>query len=131
MLISNHQQFFVFLCRNISFFRYFWILICNRLWTIFLCSLWSFPSFSRNFITKQIASCFCCFLNWSFWSSLKCMIADFLAWWRSFRLRLPITSLRKLLLIFFTHILSKIQKFIAFCKYPFSRLNWISRIFYT
>ena len=51
----------------------------------FLC-FWRFCNFASIFIANQMTSCFCCFLNWSFWSSLKCiccrlfsMIKKFLA----------------------------------------------------
>ena len=60
---------------DIFFFRYFFIiLICNCFYVF-----WIFFSFSSNFITNQITSCFCCFLNSSFKAVLKASAADCLA----------------------------------------------------
>ena len=79
----------------ISFFRYFFItLICKFPWSFLS---WTSSNFYNstvvrlsyrvsNFITNQITSCLCCFLNYPFWSSFQCicwrlfiMIKTFLA----------------------------------------------------
>ena len=60
-------------------------------------------NFISNFITNQITSCFCDFLNSSFWSSFKCIVAHCLAWSRNFWLHLP----HKFLLIFLLNVLAK------------------------
>ena len=38
---------------------------------------WNFFIYISNFITNQITSCFCCFLNRSFWKSFKCICYRF------------------------------------------------------
>ena len=59
---------------NLSLSRYFFIiLICNFLWTILWWPSWNFCSSISNFITNETTSCFCCFLNYYFWRSFKCI----------------------------------------------------------
>ena len=66
--------------RDISFFRYFFVmLICNCFWVVLLWSFWDF--FISVFTTNQITSCSCCF----FWiilfeKVLSASVADCLAW---------------------------------------------------
>ena len=47
--------------------------------TWFFCRLfiWNTCYFISNFVTNQITSCFCCFLNCSFWSSFYCIYCRF------------------------------------------------------
>ena len=44
----------------------------NRILTLLWWNSRDYCNFISNFITNQITSCFCCFLNYIFWSSLKC-----------------------------------------------------------
>ena len=66
--------------RDISFFRYFFVmLICNCFWVVLLWSFWDF--FISVFTTNQITRCSCCF----FWiilfeKVLSASVADCLAW---------------------------------------------------
>ena len=95
------------------FFWYFcWFFICfwENLWIIFRFRTCYFIVVSlsyrvRNFITNLMASFFCCFLNYIFWSSFKCICSILLEWSIRFWLYLPV----KFLLTFFTHIFSKRQ----------------------
>ena len=48
------------------------MLISNYVLIILLWGFWNFYNYISNFIPNQITSCFCCFLNFSFWSSFKC-----------------------------------------------------------
>ena len=54
------------------FLRYYF-LICNCFWIILLQSFWDFPNFICDFIANEFTSCFCWFLNSSFWRSFKCI----------------------------------------------------------
>ena len=103
----------------------FIMLICNCFWFILLCFFFlNFHDFVSDFITKQ--SCFCCFWNWSFWSSFKricgrlfTMIKKFLAIFTTQVFNYIFTNI-------LTHIFSKRQKPKAFYKYSIFRLNWIA-----
>ena len=115
---------------------YHWSFKFNLI-TDIICSLWFITYFtpifcspssgdSCNFISNQIASCFSCFLNCSFWSSFKCicsrlfsMIKTFLTVFTAYVLPYNLTNN-------FSHISCKRQKSIAFYKYSISSLNWIS-----
>ena len=69
---------------------------------LFCCEFFeTFVIFFSNFITNQITSYFCCFLNYSFWTSLSTSAADCLVWSRSFWLYLPSKFLLTFLPIFF------------------------------
>ena len=47
--------------------------IYNCFWIILLWIFRNLRNYISNFITNQITSCFCCFLNDSFWRSFKCI----------------------------------------------------------
>ena len=82
---------FFFFLRYISFFRYFYIKFCifcftfNCFWTIMWWSSRDICNFISNFITSQITSCSCCFLNCSFWSSFTCICSRFFGMIKKFR----------------------------------------------
>ena len=120
----NHRSSIVFCLSSgdISFIRYFFIMfVCNCFWIILSWTFWDFRSSISNFVTSQIFSCFCLFLNECFWRSFE-SVADCLPWSRSFwlYLQLPI-----FLSIFLLTIFAKRQKPTAFYKYSISRLNRI------
>ena len=48
-----------------------WLTDFICLWIILWWSFWDSSNFINNFISNYISNCFCCFLNCSFWSSLK------------------------------------------------------------
>ena len=69
-IINNFLSFFLFLLLfhyQILYFSF------NFFWTILWWSSWDFRNFISDFITHQTTSCIYCFLNWSFWSSSKCL----------------------------------------------------------
>ena len=69
---SSVNSYFSF--GDISFFRYFFIIIiCNCLWIILLWILQNFPNSINNFIGNIITISFFWFLNYSSWSSFKCI----------------------------------------------------------
>ena len=128
MLLFQSQIIKTFLSlfwRYISFFRYFFIiLIFNCFWMILL---WIFLipcNFIRNFITNQITSCFCYFLNCFFEEVLNTSVPHCLAWSKTFWLYLPLKFLLIFLPTFLTIFFSKRQKSIAFHKCLISRLNY-------
>ena len=83
--ISDHQQFFSFFWRYISFLRYFFImLICKYFWIILLWRFLNFRNSISNFITNQITKCISIWLNWLFETVLSASFADCLAWSRNF-----------------------------------------------
>ena len=66
--------------RNISLFRYFFIiLICNYLLIVLLWIFWNFFDFISNFVTDQIISYLCWYLNCSFEAVLNESVADCLS----------------------------------------------------
>ena len=77
-------------------------------------SVWDFRNSIRNFITNQVTSCFCWFLNCSFWSSFericsKCfsMVKKFLTIFTAWVFTYIFTNIA-------TNIFSKIQKSINY-----------------
>ena len=68
-LLSGNMSFFWYLTIKLS------VVCC--LWTILWWSCWNFCSFISNLIVNQINSYFCCFLNYFFWSSFKCICCRF------------------------------------------------------
>ena len=69
-IINNFLSFF---WRYMSFFRCFSIFFISNCKSYFLWISWNFCNFICNCITNKITSCFYCFLNYSFWSSFKCI----------------------------------------------------------
>ena len=104
-LIQIIDNFLNFLWTFISLFRYFFIILnSNCIGTILLSSFWDLCNLISGFITSQLTSCFCCFLNHTFWSR---SVAECLAEWRCFWLYLPIKFLLILLPIFLPIFLAK------------------------
>ena len=68
---------------------------------------WGFCNFISNFITYQITSCFCSFINYFFEAILSASVADCLAWSRRFWLYIPLTFWLMFLLIFLLVFLAK------------------------
>ena len=66
-----------------------------------------FCNFIYNVISSKITSYFSCFLNCSFWSSVKWIFTDFLAWSRRFWLYLKLKLLLTFLPIFISIFLAK------------------------
>ena len=103
IFISDNLQFLAFLLEIYTyFFRYFFIiLISNCLWR---CS--NFCNSISNFITNQITSCFCYFLN-NFFEVVLYLLQTWLVWSRSFRLYFSGKSLLMFLPIFLPIFLAK------------------------
>ena len=125
-----------FFWRYIPFFRYFLImLICNCFWIILLWTFWNPCNFTvvrltypvSNFMTNQITSCSCCFLNRSFWRSFKRI------WCRMF------SRIKKFFTLFTTQVfsktlsknLTKTLSLLQILDLQFEQNIWSSFIFYT
>ena len=69
---------------------------------------WDFCNFISDFINNQITSCFCCFLNHSFWSSFECICCRLLSMIKRFCSVFTTKIFTYIFTDIFTHIFSKI-----------------------
>ena len=80
-------------------------------------SSWNFSNFVRNRIAKQISSCFYCFLNYSIWSSFKCICSRSFSMMKMFLTLFATYVFTYIFTNIFAHNFSQRQKFITFYKY--------------
>ena len=90
----------IYFSLGISFFI---ILLCNCLWIILLWILWNFC----DFISYQISSCFCYFLNYHFWTSCKSICSRFFSMIKEFLVVLTTHDFTYILTDIFAHAFNK------------------------
>ena len=118
---------YIYIYIYIYTFRYFFIksnifcFIFNGFWTILWRSSRDFCDFVSNFIANQIASCFCCFLNYFLWSSIYRICGGLFSMIKT--LLATLTFLLMLLITFLPIFLAKYKNRI----YYLSRLKRIGR----
>ena len=94
----------IYFSLGISFFI---ILLCNCLSIILLWIFWNFCDFITNFISYQISSSFCCFLNYHFWTSCKSICSRLFSMIKKFLAVLTTQDFTYILADIFAHTFNK------------------------